>query len=227
MTETTIVLPETDTELFDLIRAELYTPVVGDCLDALGAVHQFLPPEIHGITPESVVVGRAMPALIADVFGAQAQPFGRLTEALDQLQPGEVYLARNGGQVPTAAWGEILTATARQRGAVGAVIDGYHRDSPKVLEQNWPVFSRGSYAQDAAVRKSVVDYRVPIEIGAVTITPGDLVFGDIDGVLVVPQAIEREVLAAALTKARSENLVRAAIEGGMSSTVALREFGIL
>ena len=227
MPRTTIDLPTTDDNLFELIRTELYTPVVGDCLDALGRPHQFLPPEIRGITPGIVVVGRAMPVLIADVFGPQAQPFGRLTEALDQLEPGEVYVAHNGGKIPTAAWGEILTATARARGAVGAVIDGYHRDIPKVLAQHWPVFSRGGYAQDAGIRKSVIDYRVPIEIGGVPITPGDLVFGDIDGVAVVPQDIEREVLTAALTKARGENLVRAAIENGMTSTGAFRQFGIL
>lgn len=123
-----IQLPVTDVEKFALIRERLYTPVVGDSLDALGYFHQFLPPEIHGITREACLVGRAMPALIADVFGPQPEPFGRLTEALDQLEPGEIYVARN-GERPTSGWGEVLTATAKARGAAGAVIDGYHRDT--------------------------------------------------------------------------------------------------
>lgn len=220
-------LPTEDEELFALVRDRLYTPVVGDCLDVEGLPHQFLPPEIRQLTPGSVVVGRAMPVLITDVFGPQTKPFGRLTEALDQLGNGEVYLARNGGDVPTAAWGEILTATARARGAAGAVIDGYHRDTRQVAAQDWPVFSRGGYAQDAGIRKVVVDYRVPIEIGQVTVAPGDLVFGDVDGVLVVPRGVERDVLSAALAKASGENLVREAIEQGMTSTAAFAKFGIL
>ncbi|MBL1120766.1 RraA family protein [Streptomyces sp. 110] len=210
-----------------MIREQLYTPVVGDVLDQMGLVHQFLPPEIRGITTDAVVVGRAMPVLIADVFEPQAQPFGRLTEALDQLQLGEVYLVRNGDAVPCAAWGEILTVTARVRGAAGAVVDGYHRDTSGILEQGWPVFSRGAYAQDAGVRKAVLDFRVPIEIGTVRVTPGDLVVGDRDGVLVVPADVEDEVLGRALEKAGMENLVRKAIESGMSSTEAFAEFGVL
>ena len=80
-----------------------------------------------------------MPVLMIDVHGPQKKPFGKLTEALDQLQPGDIYLA-SGGDMRCAYWGEILTATARTRGAEGAVIHGYHRDTPRVLEQNWPVF---------------------------------------------------------------------------------------
>lgn len=211
---------------FESLRSELYTPVVGDVLDQLGFRRQFLPPGIRGITSETKVVGRAMPVLAADVTGPQRTPFGRLTDALDQLQPGEVYLAQN-ASIPCSAWGEILTATARQRGAVGAVVDGYHRDTPRVLEQDFPVFSRGAYAQDAGVRASVLDYRCRVRIGDVEVEPGDVVFGDIDGVLVIPAAVEDEVIDRALIKARAENVVRRAIEGGMSSSEAFSTFGVL
>jgi regulator of RNase E activity RraA len=160
------------------------------------------------------------------VFGKQKKPFGLLTEALDQLEPGEIYVA-SGGDMRCAYWGEILTATAKKRGAVGAVINGFHRDTPRVLEQNWPVFSRGRFAQDSAVRTQVVSYRCPMEIGAVHVEPGDLVFGDLDGVVVVPRKVEVEVIERALAKARGEKLVRKEIEGGMSSTDAFKKYGIL
>lgn len=173
-----------------------------------------------------VVAGRAMPVLMIDVHGPQKRPFGLLTQALDDLRPGEVYIAGGGG-MRCAYWGELLTATARTRGAVGAVIDGYHRDTPKVLEQNWPVFSRGRYAQDSAVRTQVADFRCPIEINGVWIEPGDLVFGDLDGVVIVPRAVETEVVQRALEKARGERVVRKAIEDGMSATAAFQKFGIL
>ena len=77
---------------------------------------------------------------MTDVFEAQQKPFGYLTECLDQLQENEIYIA-TGGTKRCAYWGELLTATARTRKAVGAVINGYHRDTPQVLAQNWPVFS--------------------------------------------------------------------------------------
>jgi regulator of RNase E activity RraA len=221
-------MPEwkSDDELFRLCRRELYTPVVGDILDALGHYHRFLPAPVQPLREEMTVAGRAMPALAIDVHGPQAKPFGLLTAALDDLRPGEVYLC-GGGTMRSAYWGEILTATARMRGAAGAVIDGYHRDTPKVLEQNWPVFSRGRFAQDSSVRTAIAAYRCPIEIGGVWIEPGDLVFGDLDGVVIVPRVLENEVISRALEKARGEKVVRQAIEGGMSATAAFKKFGIL
>jgi len=217
---------KSDAELFALCTRELYTPVVGDILDDLGCTNQFLPQPIQPLREEMKVAGRAMPVLMIDVFGKQKHPFGRLTEALDQLKPGEVYLA-TGGEMRCAYWGEILTATAKKRGAVGAVINGFHRDTPKVLEQNWPVFSRGRFAQDSAVRTQVTDYRCPIEIGPVRVEPGDLVFGDLDGVVIVPRKVEAEVIERALAKARGEKLVRKEIEAGLSSTAAFKKYGIL
>ena len=215
-----------DDQLFALIKNELYTPVVGDILDDIGYVHQFLPQPIQPMRESMKLAGRAMPVLMIDVFGPQQKPFGKLTEALDQLRPGEIYVAV-GGTMRCAYWGEILTATAKRRGAVGAVIDGFHRDTPQVLSQDWPVFSRGRFAQDSGVRTQVQDYRVPIEVGQARVEPGDLIFGDLDGVVVIPRRVEAEVIEKALTKARGEKTVRAAIEQGMSSTEAFKPFGIL
>ena len=175
-----------DNQLFDLVRTSLYTAVVGDILDTFECYHQFLPQPIQPLEESMVVVGRAMPVLQMDVFGEQDQPYGLLTRALDDLRAGEVYVA-TGGSMRGASWGELMTAAARSRGAVGAVVDAYHRDTPTVLAQDFPVFSRGRYAQDSGPRTKVVDYRSPIEIDGVSITPGDLVFGDLDGVVIVPR----------------------------------------
>lgn len=216
----------TDTELIEIFKKELYTPVVGDILDELGYYHQFLPPPVQPIRLTDKLIGRAMPVLMIDVFGPQQKPFGKLTEALDQLQPGEIYVA-SGGEMRCAYWGEILTATAKKRGAVGAVINGYHRDTPMVMEQNWPVFSRGRFGQDSAVRTQVADYRCDIEIEGVWIKPGDLIFGDMDGILIIPKLVEEEVVLKALNKARSEKLVRREIDNGMPSTEAFLKYGIL
>lgn len=215
-----------ENEKFALMKENLYTPVVGDILDAMGYYHQFLPQEIRPLRDDMKLAGKAMTVLMIDVYGPQKKTFGYLTEALDQLRKNEIYIA-TGGTKRCAYWGELLTATARTRGAVGAVLNGWHRDTPQVLEQNWPVFSCGCYAQDSSVRTQVVDYRCDIEIGQVTIHDGDLIFGDVDGVLVIPAEIADEVIEKALEKAAGEKLVRKAIEGGMSATEAFAKFGIL
>ena len=140
--------------------------------------------------------------------------------------PHEVYIAA-GGLKRCAYWGELLTATAKARRGAGAVLDGWHRDTPQVLEQNWPVFSTGCYAQDSSIRTQVVDYRCEIEIGQVTIHEGDYIFGDIDGVLVIPKQIAVEVVEEALEKASKEKEMRKAIENGMLITEAFVRFGVL
>lgn len=215
-----------DSEIFQLLCERLFAAVLGDILDREGYYHQFLPQAIKPLDPVYRVAGRAFPVRIEDVSGPQSRPFGHLTEALDAIQPGEIYLA-TGGKMNCAAWGEIMTATARTRGGAGAVIDGYHRDTPRVLQQQWPVFSRGSFAQDAGVRSSVVDFRCEVRIGDVAVQPGDLIFGDIDGVLVIPRAIERSVIEAALEKVAGEKVVRREIESGSSSTDVFNRYGIL
>jgi regulator of RNase E activity RraA len=200
--------------------------VLGDILDREGYWHQFLPQPIKPLHPSHRIVGRAFPVRIEDVSGPQSQPFGRLTHALDDLRADEVYLA-TGGSMNCAAWGEILTATARTCGSAGAVIDGFHRDTPRVLEQNWPVFSRGSFAQDAGVRSSVVEFRCAVQIGDVVVEPGDLIFADVDGVLVIPLAVEERVIRLALEKVEGEKIVRGEIEAGSTSTAVFNRYGIL
>lgn len=215
-----------DAELFALVRERLYTPVVGDILDTLGREHQFLPAAIQPLQPEMIVVGRAMPVLTMDVYGPQEEPFGLMTNALDALQPGEVWVS-GGASHRSATWGEIMTATARTRGAAGAVVWGYHRDTRQVLSQSFPVFSTGPWAQDSGPRMKVAAFRIPIEIEGVHVAPGDIVFGDRDGVVIVPQTLESEVFRGAFEKAAAENVVRRAIEEGLSSTEAFARYGVL
>lgn len=215
-----------EVRLIGRVRGSLHTCVLGDVLDSLGLHHQFLPPSVRPVQADMRLVGRAMPVLVGDVFGPQTQPFGRLTQALDALGPGEVYLATR-GRAECAAWGEIMTAAARTRGAAGAVLAGWHRDSDKVLAQDWPVFSSGPYAQDSGVRSAVQDFGVPVEIAGVRVEPGDLVVGDRDGVVVVPRAVEAEVIDMAEDKVNRENEVLVAIEAGMGATEAFATYGVL
>jgi regulator of RNase E activity RraA len=226
---------KTDDELFAVVQCELFTCVVGDVMDKMDLQHQFLPPQIQPLRQDMVVIGRAMPVLSVDVFAEKIagsanklmeKPFGLMLEALDDLRTNEIYV--NTGCSPrNALWGELMSTRARNLGARGAVLNGYVRDTKAILNMNFPTFGFGSYGQDSAPRHKVVDFRVPIEIGAVRVRPGDILFGDIDGVLLVPAEAEVEVFTRALEKARGEKQVRKAIEEGSSAVAAFQKFGIM
>jgi regulator of RNase E activity RraA len=224
-----------DDELFAIAKRELFTCVVGDVMDKLELQHQFLPPQIQPLNSEMVVLGRAMPVLSVDVFAEKLsgsantlmeKSFGLMLEALDDLKNNEVYV--NTGSSPrNALWGEMMSTRATRLGSRGAVLNGYVRDTKAILQMGFPTFGFGSYGQDSAPRYKVVDFRIPVEIGAVRVRPGDILFGDIDGVLLVPAEAEKEVFAKALEKARGEKLVRKAIEEGSSAVEAFQKYGIM
>ena len=226
---------QSEDELFALARRELFTAVVGDVMDKLGLQRQFLPPQIQPIREDMTLIGRAMPVLTADVFDesrdrpenpVMAQPFGLMLRALDDLKKQEVYLCA-GASPQYALWGELMSTRATKLGAAGAVLDGYVRDTSGISRLGFPTFSRGRYAQDQGPRGKVIDFRCAIEIQGVRVAPGDLIFGDLEGVLIVPQSAIEEVFIAAVEKARGEKLVKQALEEGMSATDAFEKYGIL
>jgi regulator of RNase E activity RraA len=228
---------QSDEELFQLARRELFTAVVGDVMDKLGLRRQFLSPRIQPLRDDMVVIGRAMTVLEADVFEERLErssnplmnkPFGLMLEALDDLKPNEVYIC-TGSSPAYALWGELMSTRAMKLRGAGAVVDGYSRDTRGILklEPAFPVFSHGRYAQDQGPRGKVIDFRVPLEMNGVRITPGDIVFGDIDGVCIIPRSAEADVFRLALEKARGEQLVAKAIRGGMSAVEAFKTFGIM
>jgi regulator of RNase E activity RraA len=226
---------KSDEELFALSRGELYTAVVGDIMDILGHKRQFLPPSIQPLRDDMVVIGRAMPVLEMDDEGGEGpgrqsavvnRPFGLMLPALDDLKPGEVYVC-SGSSPAYALWGELMSMAATNRGAVGAVVNGYSRDTKGILAQNFACFSMGRYSQDQRPRGKVVDFRCTIKFGDVTVRPGDIVFGDLDGVCVVPREIEIEVFTQAFEKARGEKRVFEAIKGGMKAQESWDKFGIM
>jgi regulator of RNase E activity RraA len=224
-----------DDEFFAYIRSGLFPAIIGDTLDSMGYFHQFLPPGIQPLRDDMIVLGRAMPVLEEDILdedvrreaAGSKRPFGLMLEALDSLRRNEVYVC--GGASPTyAVWGELMSTRARQLGAAGAVLNGYSRDTPGILRLNFPTFSLGRYAQDQRPRGQVAAFRTTIQIGHTTIAPGDLVFGDLDGVVVVPRQIEGDVVRQAREKAGREHLVRSAFERDeMSATDAVDRFGAM
>lgn len=224
-----------DKELFALARQELFTALVGDVLDKLGLLHQFLPPQVKPADEKMVIIGRAMPVLEADVFEEKAEgtinaviqkPFGLMFEALDDLKEDEVYIC-TGASPRYALWGGLMSTRAMQLKVAGAVVNGFLRDTNEIIRLGFPAFSLGAYAQDQGPRGEVIDYRVTIEWANIKISPGDIVFGDRDGVLIIPKQVEEEAFAKAIEKARGEKEVLKALKNGMSAVEAFAKFGIM
>jgi regulator of RNase E activity RraA len=222
-----------DDELFDIVRKELYTAVVGDIMDKMKLLNQFLPPQIQPLRDDMFIIGRAMTVLEADVVSDSSnnnpvlnRPFGLMLEALDDLKKNEVYIC-TGSSPSYALWGELMATRAQILGAAGAVVDGYSRDTKGILDLGFPSFSYGRYSQDQAPRGKVIDFRVPIAIKGVKINSGDIILGDMDGVCVIPKEIEVEVFRLAIEKARGEKVVQQKIQEGMSTREAFDKYGIM
>ncbi len=224
--------PKTDEELFALMRAELSTCPVSDVMEQLGFRKPMLPHEIGTLTGGRVMIGRAMPVQDDPPLphGApgrfDAKPFGLMFESIEDLAPGEVYIA-TGCPTYAARLGDMLTLRIAKRGAAGIVLNANVRDVRGIRAVDIPVFARGAYAYGLQGRHNVVDFRCSIRVGGVRVRPGDLVFGDDDGVCIIPHEAEEEILQRALAKARREEKVREEIEAGGSVVDAFRKHEVM
>lgn len=225
---------ETDKELFKLMKEDLYSSVIGDILDDMGYLHQFLPQKLSPLNLDMVMAGRAMTVLEADAFekiseghnSIMSKDFGLMLEALDDIKEDEIYICA--GASPTYALvGELMCTRMKIKGAAGIVATGFHRDTRGILNLHLPCFSYGRYAQDQGPRGKVIDWRVPIEIEGVRVNPGDLIFGDLDGVVVIPQQIERMIIQKAFEKVTGEKKVYIKIKNGMSCVDSWNKYHIM
>lgn len=218
---------EIGSDMYEEMKEKLFSAVIADALDACGYRDQILRHDIRPLFPDAVVVGRALTVLSVDVYDIPDEPYKLELEAVDALKSGDVLVAQTNGTTRSSLWGELLSTAAEARGARGAVIDGFTRDSQAIADMGFPLFVRGIAPYDSKGRSDVIAYNTPIDCGGVKVCPGDLVFGDFDGVVVVPRSVEEEVLKAAFEKAAEEKEVKQALQNGMSATAAFEKYGIL
>jgi 4-hydroxy-4-methyl-2-oxoglutarate aldolase len=218
-----------DDAVIETARAKLYSAVLSDVLDQLGYRHQVLPPQIRPLDDALVLAGRARTALYRDVYHVPRghNPYALEIALIDDLQPGDVPVLGCGGSDRIAPWGELLTTASSARGATGCVTDGLVRDIKRIRELHFPVFHGGIGPLDSKGRGEVAAIDVPIECAGVTVNPGDLVFGDADGVLVVPQPVVKQALTQALEKIEGEDRTRAELERGARLADVFAKYGIL
>jgi 4-hydroxy-4-methyl-2-oxoglutarate aldolase len=212
---------------FSSAEEKLYSAVLADILDDLGFRHRALEPNVRPIGSSFKLAGRAFTILATDIYEIPENPYATELEAVDHLAEDDIVVATTNGSRSSALWGELLSTAARSKGARGAVIDGLTRDSTKIMEMGFPVFTRGYSPLDSKGRMEVISYGVPIRCGGVLVRPGDIVFGDHDGVVVIPEHVSDEVLLRAVDKVSGEDEMRRALEQGMGIMEAYNKYGIL
>ena len=193
----------------------LYSAVVLDALDGLGYRRQSPSLQLPGMTVRRPLVGVAKCLLWVDFAYDDPNTYDLELKAVDSIKDGEVVVCATGSSSRSGIWGELLTTAAMSHGARGVVTDGTIRDITRMTEMDFPVYAAGACALDSYSRQKVVDYDVSIELGGVSVKPGDIIVADADGVAIVPREVEADVLSAALEKINNENEFRRAVKGGM------------
>lgn len=212
---------------FASIQEKLYSAVIADILDDFGFRDQAFDHGIRPIDPSFKLVGKAFTILATDVYEVREDPYAKELEAIDGLTEGGVVVATTNGSSGAALWGELLSTAAVSKGSRGAVIDGFTRDSNGIIEMRFPTFTRGYSPLDSKGRIEVIAYGVPIRCGGVVVRTGDIIFGDRDGVVIIPEGVSRDVLFKATEKVKSESKMKSALQHGMGIMEAYREYGIL
>ncbi len=216
-----------NSDQYDRLADKLYAAVISDVLDAAGRRNQVLEARVTHYLGPGVLVGRAATMLAGEQVEVEGEPYALQVEATDALRKDDVIVATTQGNEQAAFWGDLFSTAAMVRGARGLVLDGYVRDRRKIDKIGFSVFATGSRPVDSMGRLTVHAHGIPIRCGGVVVRPGDLVFAEPDGVVVVPAEIEEAVISAALEKIEKEDTVRDELAKGASLAEAWKRHGVL
>ena len=220
---------ESDRILFEQIRGQLFTSIISDALDSAGHRNQAMSSKIRPIDDALVLVGRARTASFMEVqhHDEGTNPYELEIKLVDSLKPFEIPIFACSNSARIGPWGELLSTAAQARGAAGAVMDGCTRDIRAIRAMKFPVFHGGIAPLDSKGRARIMTLDIPIECAGVYVTPGDLVVGDVDGLVVVPQSVEEKVLKIAFKKVSGESNTLKDLQRGDKLADVFARYGIL
>ena len=214
----------------DRIVTTLYSAVLSDVMDGLGLMEQALKPFVRPLDEASVLFGRARTGLYMPRYQVAPgeDPYEVEIALVDDLKPGDVAVfACNGPTDRIAPWGELLSTAAQVRGAAGCLTDGLIRDTKAIRAMGFPVFHGGIGPLDSKGRGKMMELDCNVVCGGVRVAPGDYVFGDADGVVIIPAAAAEEAIAKALEKVAAENRTRDELLAGRTLRDVFDSFGVL
>ena len=204
-----------------------YSAVIMDVMDKMNVRVQCMDPSIRPLVPSMKTWGEAVTAYFETVTEVPEKPFQMEMEIIDDLREGQVLVSQCNTSELSAAWGGLLSNAAIGRKARGVITDGGVRDYNEVVKLNFPTFCKGLTPYDSLGRMDVVDRDITIVCGDIRVSPGDLVYADVDGVVVVPGEIADEVVNKAWEKVQGENKVREELRSGASVVETFEKYGIL
>lgn len=210
-----------------MLDLRITTAILSDALDAAGRRDQVLSGAIRPLVPGMRAAGRAATVEFGAVDHDSEQPYDEIIAFIDGLESGALAVVATGPTERSGHWGELFSAAATGRRAAGVVCDGYIRDAPKIEQLGFPAFAVGTRPIDFRGRTAIVAVGAAVECGGVEVAPGDLVLADDDGVVVVPQAVERDVLEWATKKAERESTVLSQLLGGATLREVWDRHGVL
>ena len=220
-----------DKEIFQFLTKNIYVAAVCDVLDSLGHRNQAMHHRLRPLLPDIKdcgFVGRARTFLWMEAdYVNEEDPYGLEIEAMDSLNPGDVAVHSTDYAGRNAPWGELMSTVAKKNGAVGCVCDSQIRDCVKIIEMGFPVYYTGIRPLDSMGRARLMAYDVPVTCGEVLVNPGELVFADFDGVVVIPKEAEQSVLELTNEKAGKENSSRKDLLEGKSLREVYDKYGVL
>ncbi len=204
-----------------------YSAVIMDVMDGMNVRAQCMDHMVKPLVPTMSAWGEAVTVYVETVTEVPEKPFQLEMEVIDDLKEGQMIVAQCNALSISAFWGGLLSNAAVGRKSPGAIMDGGSRDYREIVSLNFPVFCKGLSPYDSCGRMDGKERDIPIICGGIRVYPGDLVYGDCDGVVVVPQEMAAEVIAKSWEKVRGESTVREELRSGASVVKTFEKYGIL
>jgi len=205
-----------------------FSAVLQDVMDGMKGVRvQCMHPSIKPLLPTMKTWGEAITIYLEEVTAVPEKPFQMEMELIDDSSEGQIIVAQCNAEKLSAFWGGLLSNAAVGHKLAGVIIDGGARDYNEITELNFPVFCKGLSPYDSLGRMDGKERDIPVECGGVRVCPGDLVFGDVDGIVVVPQGIADEVIEKAWQKVQAESTVREELRSGAGVAETFKKYGVL
>lgn len=211
----------------EMIKEILYSGIISDVLDGMGYRNQALAGGISPLTDDTVIFGPAFTSIGTTVYSMPENPLVDQCKVVDQLGEDEIYVLVTRGDYNCAVFGELIATAVNARKGAGVLLDGYARDVKALKEMKFPLFYKGRDVRTSKGRCEINECQIPVILDGVTIRPGDYIFGDIDGVIVIPKEVAEEVIRQAAETVEKENEVRTRLLNGSTLQKAYEEIGAI
>lgn len=209
------------------LKETLYSGVLCDALDEMGYRNQAIGKELMPLKEDDVLFGPAFTSIATEVYSMPESPLTAQCRVVDQLEEDQIYVLVTRGEYNCAVFGELFATAVQQRKGAGVLLDGYIRDIKSLKKMDLPLFYAGHDPRTSKGRTEINECGIPVIMHGVKINPGDIIFGDIDGVVVIPKEVADEVITKALATIEKEDAVRNNLLNGVSLETVYSEIGAI